>query len=430
MSVSSTRTRARTCVRSAIVRITVPPPTSFVGEEITCPTSTRRVRIVPGDGARTSVSSRPMRAFSSATRAATVAARVFATSSCSVSSSDWLIQAFSRSLSPRSSCVFAVCSRWIAALSSACDWSTRFRGVRGSMRTSICPAFTASPISAPSSRISPEAFDFTSTVETGSMVPDASTVTERFPRATVADSYFGAGALPSPQAAPSAATSATTASRSSRRMGSPAVLRITHDETVAKLDGSAGAVRDGALVRDEHDRVARAVQRVEEREDLGARRAVEVAGRLVREQEARVRDERARDRDTLALTARQLAGAVRAALREPHALEGLARAPVALAGADARVDQRHLDVRERRLPRQQRKGLEDEADVAVPHVRELELGELRHEPSAEPVATGVRRVEAAEQVHERRLPAAGGTHDRDIFALPHDEVDSAQRLDR
>ena len=150
MSVSSTRTRARTCVRSAIVRITVPPPTSRVGEEITCPRSTRRVRIVPDAGARTSVSSSSMRAFSRVTRAATAAARVFATSSSSVSSSDWLIHAFSRSFSPRSSWVCAVFSRCRAALSSACAWSTRFLGVRGSMRTRSVPASTVSPISAAS----------------------------------------------------------------------------------------------------------------------------------------------------------------------------------------------------------------------------------------------------------------------------------------
>ncbi len=78
--------------------------------------------------------------------------------------------------------------RWLAALTSACAWSTRFCGVRGSMRTSSCPAFTPSPVSAPSSRISPEAFDFTSTVATGSITPEASTVTARSPRVTTADS--------------------------------------------------------------------------------------------------------------------------------------------------------------------------------------------------------------------------------------------------
>ncbi len=54
------------------------------------------------------------------------------------------------------------------------------------MRTSSCPAFTVSPISAPSSRISPEAFDFTSTFATGSMMPEASTVTAMSPRVTTA----------------------------------------------------------------------------------------------------------------------------------------------------------------------------------------------------------------------------------------------------
>jgi hypothetical protein len=97
-----------------------------------------------------------------------------------------LIQASFRSLSPRSSCVTAVRSRCSAAFSSASAWSTRFFGVRGSMRTRSAPAFTMSPISALSSRISPEAFDFTSTSATGSMAPEASTVTLRSPRSTTA----------------------------------------------------------------------------------------------------------------------------------------------------------------------------------------------------------------------------------------------------
>ena len=58
--------------------------------------------------------------------------------------------------------------------------------MRGSMRTRSLPASTVSPISDVSSRISPEAFDFTSTVATGSIVPEASTVTFTSPRVTVA----------------------------------------------------------------------------------------------------------------------------------------------------------------------------------------------------------------------------------------------------
>jgi hypothetical protein len=47
------------------------------------------------------------------------------------------------------------------------------RGLRGSTRTIGVPRFTSWPVSTASSRISPEAFDFTSTTVSGWMVPEA-----------------------------------------------------------------------------------------------------------------------------------------------------------------------------------------------------------------------------------------------------------------
>ena len=73
---------------------------------------------------------------------------------------------------------------------------------------------------------------------------------------------------------------------------------------------------DVGLVRDEDDRVAGLVEPLEQRHDFDAGLRVEVAGRLVGEQDRRVVDERARDRDALALAARQLVGPVRHALAE------------------------------------------------------------------------------------------------------------------
>ncbi len=59
------------------------------------------------------------------------------------------------------------------------------------------------------------------------------------------------------------------------------------------------------------------------------------------------------------------------AVAELHALERrVARAPP-LPRADAGVDQRQLDVVQRGGARQQVERLEDEADLAVPHPREL-----------------------------------------------------------
>ena len=57
MSVSSTRVRTWTRLRSAILSSTVPPPTSLVGEEMTWPRSTCFSMMVPLIGARTLVSS-------------------------------------------------------------------------------------------------------------------------------------------------------------------------------------------------------------------------------------------------------------------------------------------------------------------------------------------------------------------------------------
>src|SRR3546814_10894240 len=59
------------------------------------------------------------------------------------------------------------------------------------------------------------------------------------------------------------------------------------------------------LMGDQHDGVAFAVQFVEQRHDLGAGVAVQIAGRLVAEQDRRVRHQRARNRHALALATGQ-----------------------------------------------------------------------------------------------------------------------------
>ncbi len=70
--------------------------------------------------------------------------------------------------------------RWLALVSLA--WATSrsawacasvFRALRGSTRTSGAPRLTSWPVSALSWRISPEAFDLTSTVVSGWMAPAA-----------------------------------------------------------------------------------------------------------------------------------------------------------------------------------------------------------------------------------------------------------------
>ena len=83
--------------------------------------------------------------------------------------------------------------------------------------------------------------------------------------------------------------------------------------------GALGRVR---IVRDHDDRLAvLAVERLQQVEDLVARLAIEVAGRLVAEQQRRVGDDGAGDADALLLAARELPRVVLRAVGEADHLQ-------------------------------------------------------------------------------------------------------------
>ena len=70
--------------------------------------------------------------------------------------------------------------------------------------------------------------------------------------------------------------------------------------------------------------------------------------------------------------------------------------------------------------------LEDEADFLVAHAGERVVGHLRDFLAVQPVLAGVRRVEAADDVHERRLARARRSHDGDVLVAGDRDVDAAQ----
>ena len=99
-----------------------------------------------------------------------------------------------------------------------------------------------------------------------------------------------------------------------------------------------GARRGVRIVRDHDDGLALLlVQRLQQVEDLIAGLAVEVAGRLVAQQQRRIGDDRARDADALLLTAGQLARLVLGAVAQSP--PGSSAAPTRLrrSAADSEV---------------------------------------------------------------------------------------------
>src|SRR5206468_6702092 len=96
---------------------------------------------------------------------------------------------------------------------------------------------------------------------------------------------------------------------------------------------------------------------------------------------------------------------------QPHALQGLRRTLAALPRADARVEQRQLDVLDGAGAREQVEALENEAEGAVADGGELGAGEPGDLVPVEQVPTARGAVEAADDVHEGALARAGGAHD-------------------
>src|SRR2546430_2025920 len=204
---------------------------------------------------------------------------------------------------------------------------------------------------------------------------------------------------------------------------------VVRDDPVAHAHDPLGVRGYVRLVGDHDHGLAEVVQVLEDRENFGARPRVEVSGGLVGEDHRRVVQERSRDRDALLLAAGELARPMMDAVAETDLLERRERAlsprvPIAA------VDERQLDVLDRVQPREQVVRLKDESDVLVADPSELVVGQLADVLAREHVGAAVGDVEAAENVHECRLPRPRRTHDRDELRGPDIEIHPAQRVHR
>jgi hypothetical protein len=141
-------------------------------------------------------------------------------------------------------------------------------------------------------------------------------------------------------------------------------------------------------------------------DDLRTGLAVKVRRRLVSQNELRPACQGARNRHSLALTAGQLTGPMRAEIGKTHRGEKSFDAMSPLAWRHSSQQQRVLDILERRQHWKQIEVLKYKAEVLGPKVGQRVIGEFLHSPTADDDRAVVRPVDAANQVQERRLATA------------------------
>ena len=114
---------------------------------------------------------------------------------------------------------------------------------------------------------------------------------------------------------------------------------------------------------------------------------------------------------------------------EPDQLERQVDALLPVGPGEPRQEERQLHVLERRQDGNQIVELEDEPDVPRPPGGELRVFQGAERLARDPHVAARGLVDAPDQVQERRLSGAAGSHERQEFSPLHLEVDPGQHRD-
>ena len=207
---------------------------------------------------------------------------------------------------------------------------------------------------------------------------------------------------------------------------------LVGDAAVADVDDAVGPLGRSGVVADDEGRAVRLADELgDQRQHLARGRRVELAGRLVGDQERRPARERRAERDPLLLAARELARMRVAAVAEADALEQLV-GPRITRGAGL-AGQPELDPDE--LARRQL--ARERAPVVLVGVADRARAEAGRRPAAERAdvdagdADRARRrpVEAGDDPQQRRLARAARPEDDAELALLDGQAQPLQRGD-
>ena len=125
----------------------------------------------------------------------------------------------------------------------------------------------------------------------------------------------------------------------------------------------------------------------------------------------------------------KLIGFVGHAVGKFDRLQGLAGDVQARRFLDAAVDQRQLDIVQRRGTGQQMKHLENEADLLVADISQFILGQGTDLLAVDEILALDGRVQAAQQIHQRGFSRTRLAHDGNEFPALHHEIDVFQGVD-
>src|SRR5437899_1827010 len=201
-------------------------------------------------------------------------------------------------------------------------------------------------------------------------------------------------------------------------------------QAVAHAEGALPRQRRIRLVGHEDDRSTVGHGSLpQDAEDLAPGGRVQVAGRLVGEDQGRADDQGPGDRHPLLLAPGQLPGTVPGPVGEPDLRQRPPRLLPDLRGGIPGEQQREADVVGRREGGQQVEELEDEPDAPPPPQGEVVVRHPGQRVALEKHLAGGGTVEPGHDMEQRRLARSGGAGDDQELAGVHREGDAAEGLD-
>lgn len=198
------------------------------------------------------------------------------------------------------------------------------------------------------------------------------------------------------------------------------------DDTILQVHDAGGVLLGQLRVVGDHDHQPVLCHLLEQLHDLDAGLAVQRAGGLVRQQDIRIVDQRTGNGNALHLAAGHLAGVLMQLIAQPHLLQRLGGAALALCARDAGNGQGQLHIGQNGLMRDQVVALEHKADGVVAVGVPIAVGVLFGGDPVDDKVTAVVPIQAADDVQQGGLTGAGGAQDGDEFAVAQVQADIIQ----